>query len=86
MLLTFALGFLSQSEPRLAAMLGVIVAGVLWLKQRIHAFAHQGLTDQEVKAALGFLVIALVILPLLPARAIDPWGSRIRPSFGFSSF
>lgn len=72
--LTFALGFLAQSETRLAAMLGVIVLGVLWLKPRIHAFAHQGLNDQEVNAALAFLVIALVILPLLPNRAIDPWG------------
>ena len=73
-LLTFALGFLTQSESRLAAMLGVIVVGVLWLKPRIHAFAHQGLNDQEVNAALGFLVIALVVLPLLPNRTIDPWG------------
>jgi uncharacterized membrane protein (DUF4010 family) len=72
--LTFALGFLAVSEPRLAAMIGVIVVGVLWMKPRIHAFAHQGLTDQEVKAALTFLVIALVVLPLLPNRTVDPWG------------
>jgi uncharacterized membrane protein (DUF4010 family) len=55
-------------------MLGVIVVAVLWLKPRIHAFAHGGLDDQEVKAALTFLVIALVVLPLLPNRAVDPWG------------
>jgi uncharacterized membrane protein (DUF4010 family) len=72
--LSFALGFLTQGEPKLAAMLGVIVVGVLWLKPRIHAFAHQGLNDQEVNAALVFLVIALVVLPLLPNHPIDPWG------------
>jgi uncharacterized membrane protein (DUF4010 family) len=72
--LTFALGYLAYGEPRLAAMIGVIVVGVLWMKPRIHAFAHEGLTDQEVKAALTFLVIALVVLPLLPNRAVDPWG------------
>jgi uncharacterized membrane protein (DUF4010 family) len=72
--LTFALGFLAYGEPRLAAMIGVIVVGVLWMKPRIHAFAHEGLTDQEVQAALTFLVIALVVLPLLPNRAVDPWG------------
>jgi uncharacterized membrane protein (DUF4010 family) len=55
-------------------MLGVIVALVLWLKPRIHAFAHEGLNDQEVKAALTFMVIALVVLPLLPDRTVDPWG------------
>jgi uncharacterized membrane protein (DUF4010 family) len=71
---TFALGWLAHGEPRLAAMIGVIVLAVLWLKPRIHAFAHEGLNDQEVKAALTFLVIALVVLPLLPNSAVDPWG------------
>jgi len=71
--LMFGIGYLASGQPRLAAMLGVIVLGVLWLKPRIHAFAHQGLSDREVSAALTFLVIALVVLPLLPDRAIDPW-------------
>jgi len=78
-LLTFVLGWLAHQDPRLAAMLGVIVLLVLWLKASIHAFAHDGLTNQEVKAALSFLVIALVVLPLLPDRTIDPWGV-INPS------
>ena len=71
---TFAVGWIAHDEPRLAAMIGVVVLAVLWLKPRIHAFAHQGLSDQEVNAALAFLVIALVVLPLLPDRAVDPWG------------
>jgi len=71
--ITFGLGWLAHGEPRLAAMLGVIVVAVLWLKPRIHAFAHEGLSDQEVKSALTFLVIALVVLPLLPNRTVDPW-------------
>ena len=72
--ITFGLGWLSHGEPRLAAMIGVIVVAVLWLKPKIHAFAHEGLNDQEVNAALTFLVIALVVLPLVPNRTIDPWG------------
>jgi uncharacterized membrane protein (DUF4010 family) len=72
--ITFGLGWLAHGEPRLAAMIGVVVVAVLWLKPKIHAFAHEGLNDQEVQAALTFLVIALVVLPLLPNRAIDPWG------------
>lgn len=71
---TFALGWIADGEPRLAAMLGVIILAVLWLKPRIHAFAHEGLSDKEVNAALTFLVIALVVLPLLPDRTVDPWG------------
>jgi uncharacterized membrane protein (DUF4010 family) len=72
--ITFGLGWLAHDQARLAAMIGVIVVAVLWLKPRIHAFAHDGLNDQEVKAALTFLVIALVVLPLLPDRTVDPWG------------
>lgn len=72
--LTFGLGFLAHGEPKLAAMLGVIVVAVLWLRPKIHAFAHDGLSDREVAAALTFLVIALVVLPLLPDRTVDPWG------------
>lgn len=71
---TFALGWLAHGEPMLTAMIGVIVLAVLWLKPKIHAFAHEGLTDQEVSAALTFLVIAFVVFPLLPNRAVDPWG------------
>jgi uncharacterized membrane protein (DUF4010 family) len=71
--ITFGLGWMAHGEPRLAAMIGVIVVAVLWLKPRIHAFAHRGLDDQEVKAALTFLIIALVVLPLLPNRTVDPW-------------
>jgi len=73
-ILTFGLGWLSHAEPRLAAMLGVIVLAVLWLKPKIHAFAHAGLSESEVRAALAFLVIALVVLPLLPNKPVDPWG------------
>jgi uncharacterized membrane protein (DUF4010 family) len=72
--ITFGVGWLAHAEPRLAAMIGVLVAAVLWLKPRIHTFAHEGLSDQEVKAALTFLVIALVVLPVLPNRNVDPWG------------
>jgi len=71
---TFALGWLAHDDVVLAAMLGVIILAVLWLKPRIHRFAHDGLSDKEANAALTFLVIALVVLPLLPNRAVDPWG------------
>jgi uncharacterized membrane protein (DUF4010 family) len=47
---------------------------VLWLKPKIHAFADEALSDREVNAALTFLVIALVVLPLLPNHPVDPWG------------
>jgi uncharacterized membrane protein (DUF4010 family) len=55
-------------------MVAVIVLVVLALKPGIHQFAKAGLTQQEVRASLTFLVIAFVVLPLLPNRPLDPWG------------
>ncbi len=70
---TFVLGYLARHEAALAGMLAVITIVVLALKPRIHEFARAGLTPKEVSAALTFLVIAFVVLPLLPDRPIDPW-------------
>lgn len=69
----FVLGYLARREPALAIMIAVITLVVLALKPRIHEFARTGLTQQEVSAAITFLVIAFVVLPLLPDRAVDPW-------------
>jgi uncharacterized membrane protein (DUF4010 family) len=71
---TFALGYLARSAPWLTCMLAVIVLALLALKPRIHAFAKAGIHEKEVSAALTFLVIAFVVLPLLPHHAVDPWG------------
>jgi len=71
---TFALGYLTRFNPLLAGMLAVITLALLALKPRIHKFAKAGITQKEVGAALTFLVIAVVVLPLLPNRTVDPWG------------
>jgi uncharacterized membrane protein (DUF4010 family) len=70
---TFALGYMTRSDPLLAGMLAVITLAMLALKPRIHQFAKAGIKQKEVGAALTFLVIAFVVLPLLPNRAVDPW-------------
>ena len=70
---TFILGYLAVNEMRLAIMLAVITLLLLALKPRIHEFAKAGLQEREVTAALTFLVIAFVVLPLLPDRYVDPW-------------
>ena len=71
---TFTLGYLAHREMRLAIMLAVITLALLALKPRIHEFAKIGLQAKEMTAALTFLVIAFVVLPLLPDRYVDPWG------------
>ncbi len=71
---TFTLGYLARREMTLSVMLAVITLAVLALKPRIHQFARAGIHQKELSAALVFLVIAFVVLPLLPDRTVDPWG------------
>ncbi len=72
-MLTFLLGFLAYSHSQLAIILAVILFGFLTLKKRLHSFAQNGITKEEMTAVLTFLISAIVILPLLPNEFIDPW-------------
>ena len=73
-LLAYLLGVLAYTRPTVAVALAVIVAGLLVSKARIHRFARQILSEVEVEDAIKFLVVAFVILPLLPDRALGPYG------------
>lgn len=74
LLLTLLLGGLAVREPALAAGLGVVVAGLLYAKGALHRLARDTLGEQEVHDGLVLLAAALVVLPLLPDHAVDPWG------------
>ena len=69
------LGALCSTEPRLAIALGVIVAGLLAYRQKLHDIALGQLTDGEIRDGLILLIAALVLLPLAPDRYIDPYTS-----------
>ena len=72
MLITFGLGVLAVSgRPALAAGLGVLVAGLLSLKNVLHTQVHR-LEPKEVSGALKLLFISVVMLPLLPDRSMGP--------------
>jgi len=73
MFVAFLLGVLAMSQPMLAAGLGVGVALILASKSRLHEFTRRVLTAQELHDALLLIASALIVLPLLPDRAIDPW-------------
>lgn len=72
---TVLLGGLAVHEPTLAAGLGVIVAGLLTARTAIHGFVRSVLTEDEVRDGLIFAGATLVILPLLPDKAIGPYGA-----------
>jgi uncharacterized membrane protein (DUF4010 family) len=55
----------------MAAALGVATTGLLALKVELHSFAHR-LSEADIRAALKFAAIAVLVLPLLPDRAIAP--------------
>lgn len=75
MLVVFLLGALAMRATQWAAALGVVVALVLASKHRLHAFTRKTLTERELHDALLLAAAAVVVLPLLPDTAIDPWGA-----------
>jgi uncharacterized membrane protein (DUF4010 family) len=71
--LAFLLGaFATSGFPLQAAGAAVIAAIVLSLKKPLHSFVSR-LSAEELRAALRFLLISVVILPWLPNRAIGPY-------------
>lgn len=74
MVLVFLLGALALERTAFAAAIGVVATVVLAAKSKLHAFVQRVLTEQELHDALLLAACALVVLPLLPAEAPDPWG------------
>jgi uncharacterized membrane protein (DUF4010 family) len=72
LMLNVVLAGLAMHDPSLAAGIGVIVAGLLFVKKPLRRFSQEILTEQELKDALMLCAAALVALPLLPMDAIDP--------------
>jgi uncharacterized membrane protein (DUF4010 family) len=75
LLLNVVVSGLAMHDPSLAAAIGVVVAGLLFVKKPLRHFSQEILTEQELKDALMLCAAALVALPLLPAEAIDPWNA-----------
>ncbi|KAB7648778.1 MgtC/SapB family protein [Polymorphobacter fuscus] len=75
LLLTPLLGALAMSDRLLAAMLGVVTAALLAAKPALHRFVRTRLTDAEVGDGLVLAIVAIVVWPLLPDRAMGPAGA-----------
>jgi uncharacterized membrane protein (DUF4010 family) len=74
-LLTFALGALAVlGDMTLAAGAGVATVGLLAYKTELHGFLAR-ITWTELRAGLLLAAMTFIALPLLPNRAIDPWGA-----------
>lgn len=75
LVLNIVVSGLAMHDPSLAAAIGVVVAGLLFVKKPLRHFSQEILTEQELKDALMLCTAALVALPLLPTEAIDPWNA-----------
>lgn len=70
---TFALAALATiGHPALAAAGAVAVVVLLGLKPELHRWLSR-LEHSELLAALELLVISVIVLPVLPNRALGPW-------------
>ncbi len=72
-LVMFILGFMCYfNEMRnIAVILSILLTVLLKFKKRMHRFVR-GIDEKELTDTLKFCIIAFVILPLLPDKAIDP--------------
>jgi hypothetical protein len=74
-MVVFLLGpMVMLGDQALAIGLGVITAAVLAYKQPLHGFVEK-LGWDDVYAGVRLLIATFIALPLLPDRAIDPWGA-----------
>lgn len=74
-LLVYALGvYAVVGEPAIAAAVGVALVGLLAFKDALHDWLDK-LTWKELRSALLILAATAIALPLLPDRAVDPWGA-----------
>jgi len=73
LVLTFGLGALAITRPMLSLAIGITTALLLAFRTRIHAVVKDVLSPAELRDALIVAGAALVALPVLPNRAIDPW-------------
>jgi uncharacterized membrane protein (DUF4010 family) len=63
-----------MGNVRIAAAGGVAVASVLAFKEASHNWL-KALTGPEIQSALLILAATLIALPLIPDRALDPYGA-----------
>ncbi len=74
LLVTYALGVLAMSHPKLTAALGVMVALLLASRSWLHELVKRRLSDREVLDGILLAAAALIVLPVLPDQALDPYG------------
>ncbi len=77
---TYLIGVQSVLSPALGAACGAGLAALLAARERLHRFATQLLSDQELHDGLLLAALALIVLPLVPSRPLEAFGGiSLRP-------
>jgi uncharacterized membrane protein (DUF4010 family) len=67
-------GAVTIGHPGIAVMLAIATFAVLTFKQPMHS-AVRALAPDDIVAGLKLLAATFIVLPLIPDRALDPWGA-----------
>jgi len=68
---TYLIGVAAIAQPMLAAGVSVAVTALLASRTRLHAFANEVLSPDELRDGLILAASALIVLPLAPSTPID---------------
>lgn len=72
---TYLLGAaVTLGHPGVAVMLAIATSAVLAFKEPLHS-AVRALGREDIVAGLKLLAATFIVLPLVPDRALDPWGA-----------
>lgn len=78
LVVTYMVGVLAMAQPALGAGVGAAVAALLAARGRLHHFATQLLTEQELHDGLLLAALALVLIPLVPQQPVA-WLAGVQP-------
>jgi uncharacterized membrane protein (DUF4010 family) len=68
---TYMIGVAAIAQPMLAAGVSVAVTALLASRTRLHAFANEVLSPDELRDGLILAASALIVLPLAPSTPLD---------------
>ncbi|MET3373498.1 uncharacterized membrane protein (DUF4010 family) [Variovorax boronicumulans] len=71
---TYLIGVLCMTAPSLGAACGIGLALLLAARRRLHRFATQLLSEQELHDGVLLAALALIVLPFIPSRPIEMLG------------
>lgn len=74
LLFSLTLGALSQRSTTFAAALGILCALLVHSKGPIQRWSREFLSEHELRDGLILGAAALILMPLIPQAAVDPWG------------